>query len=84
MLRRPTSKNLITHFSDDDEIVDEIQQLGSEHTPVHCCGPYIIQKNSVSGPKHFQGVYTLKNSENGPKIIQVEISNELMAKFGFD
>ena len=77
---------MITHFSDDAEIHDELQQIPDtvDHTPVNCCGPYIIQKNSVSGPKHFQGVYTLKNSENGPKIIQVEISNELMAKFGFD
>ena len=75
---RSTNKNKITHFSDDD--IDEIQP------DVYCCGPYIIliQKNSVSGPKHFQGVYTPKNLENGPKIIQVEISNEVMAKFGFD
>ena len=70
--------NLITNLSDDN--ADEIQ------LEVYCCGPYIIliDKNSISGSELIRGVYTVKNSENGPEIIEVQISNEVMSKFGFD
>ena len=68
----------MTQLSDDN--IDEIQ------SEVYCCGPYIIliDKNQTSGPELIRGVYTLKNLENGPKIIEVEISNDVMAKFGFE
>ena len=75
LLGRPKI-NLITHLSFDN--IDEIQ------SEVYCCGPYIILIYQICGLELIRGVYTVKNLENGPKIIEVEISNEVMAKFGFD
>ena len=72
-LGRPTKINLITQLSDDN--IDEIQ------SEVYCCGPYIILIDKISGGELIRGVYTVKNLENGPKIIEVEMSNDVMTKF---
>ena len=70
---RPGSIALKTHHSNDDK--DKI---------IYCYGPYIFTKTrKVDPPDSIEAIHVVKEFENEPQIVAVEISEKLINKLRY-
>ena len=52
---------------------------------IYCYGPYIFTKTrKVDPPDAIDGIHIVKEFENGPQILTVEISEKVIQKLRFD